>query len=169
MKIIGIMCVNNMGYVGKDGGLLYHISEDLKRFKKITENGCVLMGYKTAISLPNSKPLPNRLNLVYTERELPKEMIEKGFERVDNVNQAKYIAEIGGFDKIHFIGGVQVAYQIKHEIDEWLLTMVMDDKLGDVGFVGGLEFFDNFPNISETQIIEQTESGDNYYFEHLTK
>jgi dihydrofolate reductase len=52
--------------IGKDNDLLWHISEDLKRFKKITQGNQVIMGKKTFESLPKA-PLPNRTNVVITD------------------------------------------------------------------------------------------------------
>lgn len=53
--------------IGKDNKLLWHISEDLKYFKKTTAGHTVIMGYNTFLSL-NCKPLPNRTNIVITKR-----------------------------------------------------------------------------------------------------
>jgi dihydrofolate reductase len=59
--------------IGKDNKLLWHISEDLKRFKKITAGHVVLMGKKTYESL-SVKPLPKRKNIVISD--MPGEQIE---------------------------------------------------------------------------------------------
>lgn len=48
--------------IGKDGGMPWHISEDLKVFRRLTTGHPVLMGRKTFDSL--GKPLPNRQNIV---------------------------------------------------------------------------------------------------------
>jgi dihydrofolate reductase len=53
------------GVIGKDGGIPWHISDDLKRFKALTMGGIVVMGRKTWDSLPK-KPLPGRRNIVVT-------------------------------------------------------------------------------------------------------
>ncbi len=52
--------------IGKDNDLLWHISEDLKRFKKLTKNHYVVMGKRTYFSLP-TRPLPHRTNMVITD------------------------------------------------------------------------------------------------------
>jgi len=59
--------------IGKDNDLLWHISEDLKRFKKLTKDHYVVMGKRTYFSLP-TRPLPNRTNLVITD--IPDEQID---------------------------------------------------------------------------------------------
>lgn len=50
--------------IGLDNKLLWHISEDLKNFKKITSGKAILMGRKTFESI--GKPLPGRRNIVLT-------------------------------------------------------------------------------------------------------
>ncbi len=68
MKISIIVAIAENGAIGKDGDLLWHISEDLKHFKKITTGHTVVMGRKTWESLP-IKPLPNRRNIVLTNNK----------------------------------------------------------------------------------------------------
>lgn len=50
--------------LGKDNGLLWHLPDDFKRFKKITSHHFIIMGRKTFESFP--KPLPNRVHIVLT-------------------------------------------------------------------------------------------------------
>lgn len=57
---------DNLG-IGKDNELLWHMPEDLKRFKKLTLGNAVIMGKKTWESLPK-KPLPGRKNIVLTDK-----------------------------------------------------------------------------------------------------
>src|SRR3989304_9524647 len=53
--------------LGKDNKLLWHIPEDMKRFKDLTTNQVVIMGRKTYESLPPKyRPLPKRVNIVVT-------------------------------------------------------------------------------------------------------
>jgi len=59
--------------IGKDNDLLWHISEDLKRFKALTEGHYVVMGKKTYFSLP-FRPLKERTNMIITD--VPDEKID---------------------------------------------------------------------------------------------
>jgi len=52
--------------IGKDNQLLWHLSEDLKRFKRITLGHTVIMGRKTYLSIPK-RPLAGRKNVVLTK------------------------------------------------------------------------------------------------------
>ena len=53
--------------LGKDNDLIWHISEDLKRFKRLTSGHAIIMGRKTFESMP--KALPNRTNIVLTNKK----------------------------------------------------------------------------------------------------
>jgi len=67
MKNISIIVAIASNYaIGKNNDLLWHISEDLKHFKKITNGHPVIMGKKTFESLP-VRPLPVRENIVLTD------------------------------------------------------------------------------------------------------
>ena len=52
--------------IGKDNKLLWHISEDLKRFRKLTTGLTLIMGRNTFLSLPNGV-LPNRRHIVISD------------------------------------------------------------------------------------------------------
>lgn len=67
MKNLSIIVAVASNYaIGKNNDLLWHISDDLKHFKKITSGHPVIMGKKTYESLP-IKPLPGRENIVLTD------------------------------------------------------------------------------------------------------
>ncbi len=70
--------------IGKNNQLLWHISEDLKRFKKITSGHTVVMGKNTYLSLP-FRPLPKRKNIVITN--VPGETFD-GCETVYSIPEA---------------------------------------------------------------------------------
>lgn len=55
------------GVIGADGGIPWHVPEDLAHFRTVTGTGTVLMGRRTWQSLPERfRPLPGRRNLVLT-------------------------------------------------------------------------------------------------------
>lgn len=64
MKKNIIVAVADNGAIGRDNSLLWHISEDLKYFKKVTLGSPVIMGRKTFESI--GRPLPKRTNIVVT-------------------------------------------------------------------------------------------------------
>lgn len=65
VKIAIIVALDEDNGIGRKGGLLCHLSNDLKHFKKITTGHTVIMGRKTYESLPKGA-LPNRTNIVIT-------------------------------------------------------------------------------------------------------
>jgi dihydrofolate reductase len=66
ISIIAAVAENNA--IGKDNKLLWHLKEDLQRFKKLTSGHIIIVGENTYNSLP-IKPLPNRTNIVITDNE----------------------------------------------------------------------------------------------------
>lgn len=60
-----IVAVANNNVIGKDNKLIWHLPEDLKRFKDITNGKTIIMGRKTFESL--GKVLPNRFHVVLTQ------------------------------------------------------------------------------------------------------
>ena len=63
LSIIVAKAKNNA--IGKDNQLLWHLSNDLKRFKKLTTGHTIIMGRKTFESL--GRVLPNRKHIVFTQ------------------------------------------------------------------------------------------------------
>ncbi len=63
-KITIIVAAATNNTIGKDNTLLWHLPEDLKRFKALTSGHAIIMGRKTFESLP--KAFPNRTNIVIT-------------------------------------------------------------------------------------------------------
>ena len=69
-----VAAVAKDGAIGRDNTLLWHIPEDMARFKALTLGRPVVMGRKTWESLPaRFRPLPGRRNLVVSRSagELP--------------------------------------------------------------------------------------------------
>ncbi|MDE7442868.1 MAG: dihydrofolate reductase [Muribaculaceae bacterium] len=62
-----IVAITRNGAIGRSGDLLFHISEDLKRFKELTMGHPIIMGRKTFESFPRG-PLPGRKNIVITRQ-----------------------------------------------------------------------------------------------------
>jgi dihydrofolate reductase len=65
-KINAIVAVDDHWGIGKDGTMPWpNLSEDLKRFKELTDGSMIVMGKNTWLSLPR-RPLPNRENIIVT-------------------------------------------------------------------------------------------------------
>ena len=106
MKQISIIVAiaENMA-IGKDNDLLWHISDDLKRFKRITKGHQVIMGKNTYLSLP-FKPLPNRINIVITDDK------SETFERCKTVHSIEEAVSYCNENEESFIiGGASIYSQ----------------------------------------------------------
>jgi dihydrofolate reductase len=64
MHVSMVVAHGPKGEIGLNNKLLWHISEDLKNFKKITTGKMIVMGRKTFESI--GRPLPDRANVVIT-------------------------------------------------------------------------------------------------------
>lgn len=62
------------GVIGRNGNLPWRLSADLRRFKRLTAGGCLVMGRRTWESL-GGKPLPGRSHVVLT-RDLPPSIVD---------------------------------------------------------------------------------------------
>lgn len=123
-----VVAVSRNGVIGRDGGLPWHISADLKRFKEITMGKPIVMGRKTWDSLPR-KPLPGRLNIVITRQ---KDFAAVGAEVAENAEEA--LALCADAPEIAVIGGGEIYRMFWPMVDRLYLTEVDLDIEGDTRF-----------------------------------
>lgn len=108
--------------LGKDNDLIWHLPNDLKFFKEITNNHTIIMGRNTFESLP--KMLPNRKHIVLTSRDgLPKEVetykeIKEILEKYKDTNE-----------EIFIIGGASIYLQFLEYSDKLYLTEIDDEDI----------------------------------------
>ncbi len=100
-EIAMIAAVGPERELGSEGDLIWHISADLKNFKRLTSGHPVIMGRKTWESLPK-KPLPGRLNIVVTRRPEPM----AGAETASSAEEALRLC--GGETHPFVIGGAEI-------------------------------------------------------------
>lgn len=123
-----IVAVANNLAIGKNNDLLWHLSGDLVRFKKITTGHAVIMGKKTWESLPK-KPLVNRINIVITDN-LNDEF--NGALKAGSIEEA--VSLVNKDDENFVIGGASVYRQFLPLCDRVYLTRVFKDFDADVFF-----------------------------------
>ncbi len=123
-----IVAVSEDWGIGKDNELLWHISDDLKRFKKLTFGNTVIMGKKTWESLPG-RPLPGRKNIVLTDD--PQECIDYCVTAY-SIEDALSKCEEG--EDIFVIGGGSVYSQFLPIADRLYITHVHRKAPADVFF-----------------------------------
>jgi dihydrofolate reductase len=120
ISIIAAISENNA--IGKDNKLLWHLPEDLRRFKELTTGKVIVMGQKTFESLP-IKPLPNRTSLVITDdRKFKHEGVVKSYSIETAVKRAKKLAKKG--EEIFIIGGGSIYKQFMEIADKLYITEV---------------------------------------------
>lgn len=114
--------------IGKDGGLLAHIPEDMKFFRETTKGSTVVMGRKTWDSFPK-KPLPDRINCVISRsaKEISGAQVFGSIE-----DFLKYAETVEG--RIFVIGGAEIYKQLLPYCDEALITRIYECFDGDVFF-----------------------------------
>lgn len=125
-----VVAVAHNGVIGRDGGLPWHISSDLKRFKAITMGKPVIMGRKTWESLPR-KPLPGRRNIVVTRQA---DFVAEGAAVVADVDAALAVAALEPSGEICVIGGGDIYRQLLPQAHRIYLTEVQMDADGDTHF-----------------------------------
>jgi len=104
MELSIIVAIAENGVIGGGNKLLWHIPEDLKRFKRITSGRSLIMGRKTFESI--GKPLPNRRNIVISRN--PDFRVE-GIEVANSLNAALELTKTE--DEVFIIGGGEIYRQ----------------------------------------------------------
>lgn len=156
LSIIVAMAENRA--IGRNGDLIWHNSRDLKQFKKITTGHSVIMGYKTYLSLPNHKALPNRRNIILSSRldEAP-----EGFELADSINAA--LDMVKDEEEVFIMGGGMVYEQFLPMTDRLYLTRIGKSFEADTYFP--YVNFDEW-DLVDLEVIDDDDSVDySYRFE----
>mgnify|MGYP001816333384 CR=1 FL=1 len=114
--------------IGKDNKLIWHLRDDLKRFKTLTSGHHIIMGRKTFESFP--KPLPNRVHVVISRQE--NYQVPEGVIVVNSLEKA---LEITKNDSQPFIiGGGEIYKQGMALADKIELTRVHESFEADTFF-----------------------------------
>ena len=123
MIISAIVAVDRNLAIGKGGDMPWHISEDLKYFKKVTSAHSVIMGRNTFASL--GRPLPQRRNIGLTSRPIEySSPLKEGtsLESCRSLEQAYKLCE--GEEEIFVIGGARLYASALQDIDRLYITLV---------------------------------------------
>jgi dihydrofolate reductase len=113
-----IVAAGENNAIGKDNGLIWHLSNDLKRFKSLTNGHHIIMGRKTFESFP--KPLPNRTHIVITRQN--DYQAPEGVIIVNNLEDAIYA--VRSDNQPFIIGGGEIYKQSMAFADKIELTRV---------------------------------------------
>ena len=140
--------------IGKDNKLLWHLSDDLKRFKKLTTGHALIMGRNTFLSLPNGA-LPNRRHIVISDKP------GESFDRCEMAGSIEEAVQLAGSDEECFvIGGGMVYKQFLPIVGKLYLTRVHASFDADTFF----------PEIDFSQwkvvLAEEVEAGEGNQYKH---
>lgn len=125
VSLVAAMAENRV--IGRDGGLPWHLPDDLKRFKRLTVDHTVVMGRKTFAEV--KRPLPNRRNVVITRDP---DFRSPGVIAVPSLEEALAIAATER--QVFVIGGGEIyrlALPVAHRL---YLTIVHAEVDGDTTF-----------------------------------
>lgn len=134
---IPVVIVAGMGkttrVIGKNNELLWHIPDDLKRFKELTLGHPVIMGRKTFESILNilGKPLPQRTNIVITRDT---SYSHDGAVIVHSFEDALAVAKGEHPTEIHIGGGAEIYKLALPYTNKLYVTLHEYEPEGDVFF-----------------------------------
>lgn len=129
-----VACAQNMA-IGKNNDLLWHISEDLKRFKALTSGHTVVMGRRTFESLPK-KPLPKRRNIVLThDSAFHYDVAPTATGTLEVAHSiAELLKMVAGEEETFIMGGGTLYRDLLPLVDRLYVTWVYQDYDADVYF-----------------------------------
>jgi len=145
-----VVAVSDNGVIGRDGGMPWRLSTDLKRFKALTIGKPIVVGRKTLDSF-GGRPLPGRPHVIVTRS---RDFSLDGAVTAGSVNEAlamaQRIAAETGAEEVCVIGGGEIYQQALDEADILHVTHV------DTTIQDGDTFF---PAIDPAVFVKQEESA----------
>lgn len=134
MLISAIVAMSKNRVIGLDNKLPWHLSADLKRFRKLTMGHPIIMGRKTFESI--GKPLPGRRNIVITRQTA---YHPSGIEVSRSLEEAVRICQSGSDqemkrDEIFIIGGAEIYKLAFSVLNRLYVTFIQKEFEGDAFF-----------------------------------
>lgn len=157
-----IAAVNRDRGIGKDGRLLYHLYEDMRRFHDLTVHQRIIYGHHTLDTFPHGKPLSERENIILSHDSSLKIENARVMHSPDEL--FLYLDETEDERDVFVIGGESVYNQLLSYCDTLYLTYIYDDCEADAFF----------PELDESWTIDSKsslyhEKGMDYRFVTLKK
>lgn len=154
-----IVAIANGNVIGKDNKLIWHLPEDLKRFKQITTGKNIIMGRKTFESL--GRVLPNRKHIILCN-DMEMDIDNENVEILDDISKLdKYINS----DEENFvIGGATIYKLLMPYVNKLYITKINEDFVGDVYFPEIKE--EEWKEISKEKGLKNNENP--YDYEYIT-
>lgn len=133
-RICIVVAIGRNRELGEGGKLLWHIPDDLKRFKALTRGHPIIFGRKTfesVLGYNKGKPLPERTNIVVTRDQ---NYAYEGALIANSLEQAIEMTSKTDPEEIHIGGGAQLYQQVLPMTDKLFLTLIDDEKPADTFF-----------------------------------
>ncbi|MFG6319342.1 MAG: dihydrofolate reductase [Clostridia bacterium] len=127
LSLIVAVAKNNV--IGKDNTLIWHLPDDLKRFKQLTSGKTIIMGRKTFESL--GRILPKRKHIVLCKsRNL--QIDDERVEVISDISELdKYIQDE---EENFVIGGATIYSLLLDKVNRMYITRINEDFDGDAYF-----------------------------------
>jgi len=127
-RLTAVVAMSPSRVIGRDGGLPWHLPADLAFFKRTTKGHAVVMGRKTWESI--GRPLPHRRNLVLTRDPAWKADGAEVIHSPEDLFALDHAAD----STVFIIGGAEVYEFFLDQLDDLLVTHVLDEHAGDTWF-----------------------------------
>ena len=121
--VTAVVAVTPAGVIGHNGDMPWRLREDLRRFKRLTMGGVLVMGRKTFDSI--GRPLPGRRTVVLTRSD---QWQHTGVQVARSPQQA---IQLAGADPIFVVGGAEIYRELLPQCDQIYLTRVFSQVSGD--------------------------------------
>ncbi|MBX3039163.1 MAG: dihydrofolate reductase [Bdellovibrionaceae bacterium] len=134
--------------IGKDNKLPWHLPEDLRFFKKMTDGRIMIMGRKTFESLPGH--LPNRHHIIVSRSHFVAD--EGDVDFVSSIDEALKLAEeliADPSEEVFIVGGGEIYKQTLDKVDRIYLTVIDQEVEGDA----------KYPEFDESRFILEKDEG----------
>ncbi len=138
-SVTAVVAMTPTGVIGLDGDMPWRLSSDLRRFKRLTMGGVLIMGRRTYDSI--GRPLPGRRTIVVTRNQ------NWSSEGVDSALSPEKALEIAGQERCFVVGGAEIYRQMLPYCHELWLTRVWSTVEGDTKLS---------IDLSQFKVIEQT-------------
>jgi dihydrofolate reductase len=127
VKLTIVVAASTNNVIGRQGGLPWHLSEDLRRFRKLTWGKPLLMGRRTYEAI--GQPLPGRRNIVISRQP---ELDIDGCEVVATIGNALEL--VADAPEVMVIGGGEIYRALLPRVDRIEMTRVHLEVEGDTYF-----------------------------------
>jgi len=150
MRTTMIVAADEKNTIGHQGGLPWHLTEDLQRFRRLTTGHVVVAGRKTHDSIVErlGRPLPGRITVVASRRA---HGASEGVVFLPSIQDAlvaaRTIEEFAGGDEVFVIGGAEIYRATLGQVDRVQLTRVAGEVDGDTHLDDG--WLDGFRLVEE--------------------